>query len=47
MFVLLLEDGGDAPHKVASRIHGRGDDALVLSNTMIHQVDGEEILRDQ
>jgi sigma-B regulation protein RsbU (phosphoserine phosphatase) len=38
IFVLLLEDGGTSPRKVASRIHGRGDDALVLSSTMIHQV---------
>ncbi len=38
VFVLLLEPGDNTPRKVASRIHGRGDDALVLSSTMIRQV---------
>ena len=37
-FVLLLEDGRTEPVRAASRIHGRGEDALVLSATMIRQV---------
>lgn len=39
IFVLLLEEGKEEPISAASRIKGyRGDEALVLSQTMIRQV---------
>jgi sigma-B regulation protein RsbU (phosphoserine phosphatase) len=42
IFVLLIEEGQEDPVRAASRIHGRGGDALVLSKTMIQQVLAEK-----
>lgn len=38
IFVLLLQEDQDEPVSVASRMHGRGEGALVLSRTMARQV---------
>ena len=38
MFVLLFEEGSTTPRQVAARVRGRGEDALVLSETMVRQV---------
>ncbi|PIE76459.1 hypothetical protein CSA17_02140 [bacterium DOLJORAL78_65_58] len=38
VFVLLLEKGAQEPDVAARRIHGGGDDGLVLSRTMVRQV---------
>jgi sigma-B regulation protein RsbU (phosphoserine phosphatase) len=42
IFVLLLEEGREEPVQAASRIHGRGGDALILGRTMTRQVISEK-----